>query len=395
MVLAQPELRTNPEAATGPGADPLAHARELAGRLAWPTTADRDRARGWDPALFARLARAKPGPGLAGPLVPEALGGGGRTAAEGLALLEGLAEGSRDPGLALAVAVHAVLATVPVRAHGTPRQRERYLPRMASGEWFGAVSLRQTHGGSVAPAVTARPATGACGGWLLTGRLDLVAGAPVAHHFLVVAAHEGGGRTAFLVDRATPGLLVTEDGPAAMHTCPWGRLQLDGAHVADHAVLGTVEGAATEVEPLLAVLDWVYCGAPWLGVMRALARDAVRAARERELFGRPLAHDQATRFALADLATQVELAEGLLRQTAARLDDGGALPLQEAAAARLFVAGAARRVTRAAADLTGPLADTGDGLAERAHRDALFLSRTGGGAQVLRPVVAASLLGLG
>ncbi|MFD3607269.1 acyl-CoA dehydrogenase family protein [Streptomyces atroolivaceus] len=395
MVLAQPELRTDPEAATGLGAGPLERSRELAGRLAWPTTAERDRDRSWDPALFAELARAEPGPSLAGPLVPASLGGGGSTAAEGLALLEGLAEGSRDPGLALAVAVHAVLATVPLRAHGTPRQRERYLPRMASGEWFGALSLRQTHGGAVAPAVTARPAPAGQGGWLLTGRLDLVAGAPVAHHFLVVAAHQGGGRTTFLVDRATPGLLVTEGGPAAMHTCPWGHLLLDGAHVDDGSVLGTVEGAAAEVEPLLAVLDWVYCSAPWLGLMRALARDALEAARGRELFGRPLTHDQATRFALADLATQVELAEGLLRRTASRLDDGGALPLQEAAAARLFVADAADRVTRTAAGLTGPLAGTGDGLAERAHRDALFLSRTGGGAQVLRPVVAASMLGLG
>ncbi|WP_189166622.1 acyl-CoA dehydrogenase family protein, partial [Sphaerisporangium melleum] len=267
-------------------------ARELADRVARPTAADRDRDRRWDPELFTELTGAGTGPGLAGPLVPRALGGSGLSAAQTCALLEGLGEGARDPGLALAVAVHAVLTTAPLRAFGTVWQRERYLPRMASGEWIGAVSLRQTQAAALTPTVTARPAEPGPGGWVLDGELDLVAGAPVAHHYLIIASHDGGGRTAFLLDRDTPGLLVDDAAPMAMHTCPWGRLILSGCAVRDDAVLGTAGAAASEVEPMLTALDWVFLSAPWLGLMRALTRDAVKGATERHLFGRPLAHSQ-------------------------------------------------------------------------------------------------------
>ncbi|QYX78364.1 acyl-CoA dehydrogenase family protein [Streptomyces akebiae] len=370
-------------------------ARELADRLAGPTTAERDRECRWDPRLFAELVAARPGPGLAGPLVPPDLGGAGLSATEAVDLLAGLGEGARDPGLALAVAVHAVLATVPLRAFGTPGQRERYLPRMASGEWVGALSLQQTQGASLAPTVTVRPAAEGAGGWVLTGELDLVAGAPVAHHFLVVAAHDDGRRTAFVVDRAGERLWVDEARPAAMPTCPWGRLVLDGRAVADTAVLGSVGGAATEVEPLLAVLDWVFSSAPWLGLIRALTRDAVDGARERRLFGRPLHHDQSVRFTLADLAARCELAEGMLYRAAEQFDSGDRPSHQDAAAARLFVAAAVRTVTDAAVRLSGPLGLSGDHLVGRAHRDGLFFAGTGGGTEVLRPVIAASLLELG
>lgn len=385
----------SPVGAGAGGAEPLLaeRARKLADRVARPTAADRDRDGRWDPALFAELADDRTEFGLAGPLVPGALGGGGLSATQTCALLEGLGEGARDPGLALAVGVHAVLATVPLRAFGSTRQRERYLPRMASGEWIGALSLRQTQGAALAPTVTARPAE--AGGWELTGELDLVACGPVAHHFLVIAAHDDGSRTAFVVDRYTPGLLIGDAGPTAMRTCPWGRLVLDGCPVPDEAVLGTVGGAAGEVEPLLAALDWVFSSAAWLGVIRALTRDAIEDARERRLFGRPVAHGQSARFTLADLGARYELASGLLYRAAGQFDAGGRPSHQDAAAARLFVAQAARAVTEGAAGLSGPLAPAGDHLIERAHRDALFFAGTGGGTEVLRPVIAASLLGLG
>ncbi|MGE7435588.1 acyl-CoA dehydrogenase family protein [Kitasatospora sp. NPDC001175] len=367
-------------------------ARSLAERVVRPTAAGRDRAGRWDHALFAELAADRPGPGLAGPLVPRALGGTGLSAAQTCALLEGLGEGARDPGFALAVGAHSVLATVPIRAFGSAGQRERYLPRMASGEWLGSVSLHQTRGAAADPAVAARPAGDGSGGWVLGGDLDLVVGAPVAHHFLVVAGHHG-GRTAFLVDATTPGLRIAEAGPEAMPTCSWGRLVLDDCALPQEAVLGTVGGAPDEVEPLLAALDWVFTSAPWLGLLRALTRDALDGARDRRLFGRPLTHSQSARFALADLATQCELAAGLLYRAAAQFD-AGRPSLADAAAVRLFVASAARAVTEGAARLAGPPSATGDRLIERTHRDALFFAETGG-VDVLHPVIAASVLELG
>ncbi|MGW9434910.1 acyl-CoA dehydrogenase family protein [Streptomyces sp. NPDC055607] len=379
----------------GADQEPAARARDFARRVVRPSVADRDRDGRWDPDLFAELAAARTGPGFAGPLVPHGLGGGGLTATETCALLEGLGEGARDPGLALAVGVHAVLATVPLHRFGSTRQREHYLPRMASGAWTAALSLRQTQGSALTPTVTARPSASDPGGWILSGELDLVVGAPVAHHFLVLAEHYGGSRTAFLVDRSTPGLRVVDAGPAAMRTCPWGRLVLDGSPVPREAVLGGLGAAATEVEPLLATLDWVFTSAPWLGLMRALTRDAVDGATRTGLFGRPTGHSQTARFTLADLAARCELAAGIVHRAAGQFDSGGRPSHQDAATARLFVADAVRTVVEGAARLTGTHALTGDHLVERAHRDALFFASTGGGTEVLRPVIAASLLGLG
>lgn len=354
-----------------------AQARYLAAHLARPTAAERDRPGRWDASMFKALIAAF-APGLTG--------------AQTAAVLTALGEGGRDPGLALAVTAHAVLTTVPLRAFGTAAQHERYLPRMASGEWPGGLSLRQTRGAALACTVAVTPAGDGASGWVLSGRLDQVVLGAEAHHYLVVAEHRDGSRTAFLLDRDTPGLRAAPDGPAALAGCAWGRLALDEARVPADAVLGTVGAAGTETEPLVAALDWVFTSAGWLGVMRALTDEALAGARTLELFGAPLAHSQSVRFLLADLAVQNELAAGLLHRTAARFDGDTAPSAQEAATVRHFTATAARTVTEGAARLAGA---TSHGLVERAHRDALFFASTAGGADVLRPVIAAPLLRLG
>ncbi len=354
----------------GAGADDAAavieQVRQLAGHLARPTAAGRDRHREWDETLFKALT------------VPGTFGGG-LTAVQTSALLTALGEGSQDPGLALAVTTHAVLVTVPLRTFGTDAQRERYLAPIAAGEWLGGLSLLQTSGGP--KTVTARAAGP---DWALSGTLDLVALGPKAHHFLVIASHSTGARTAFLIDADTPGLEVVEAAPAALRTCPWGRLVLDNCVVPAEAVLGSVGGAATEVEPLLATLDWIFVSAAWLGILRALATGSLAAARTRELLD-----SQSARFTLADLNIQNELVAGLLTQVAAGLDESTPTAYQDAASARLFTASAVRAVTEAAAELAGL---EGSDLVDRAYRDARFFVSSGGGSEVLRPVIAASIL---
>ncbi|TDD54139.1 hypothetical protein E1263_27375 [Kribbella antibiotica] len=346
--------------------------RQLAGHLARPTAAARDRHREWDETLFKALT------------VPGTFGGG-LTAVQTGALLAALGEGSQDPGLALAVTTHAVLVTVPLRTFGTEAQRERYLPAIAAGDWIGGLSLLQTSGG-----VTTVTARAAGADWVLSGSLELVALGPKAHHFLVIAEHSTGSRTAFLVDADAPGLRVEESAPAALRTCPWARLVFDDCQVSADAVLGSVGDAATEVEPLLASLDWVFVSAAWLGILRALASESLGALRTREVAGAPVGHSQAARFTLADLAIQNELVGGLLERVAGLFDESAPTAYQEAASARLFAASAVRVVTEAAAELAGPA--VGDEFVDRAYRDARFFVSSGGGSELLRPVVAASML---
>lgn len=347
---------------------------------------------GLDPELFdvtgSRIEKSH----LIGPLVPVELGGAGLSAVETSAALEGLGAGTRDPGLALAVVVHAALTAAPIRAFGTAGQRERYLPRMASGEWIGAVSLHQTQGAALGTPVTARRVPD---GWVLDGTLELVAGGPAAHHFLVVAAHPEGGRTAFVVDRDTPGLRVEESGPGALRGCGWARLRLGSCPVPDDAVLGTPGGARTEAEPLLMALDGVFTSAPWVGLARELLREASEGAGRRELFGRPLRSSQSVRFTLADMATRVELARGMVLRAAADLDAGGARSAASAAAAKLFVVDSVSGIVAGALRLSPAWSDTEPGLAQRIQHDAAFFSTAAGTTEILRSVVAASALELG
>ncbi|WP_431975909.1 acyl-CoA dehydrogenase family protein [Micromonospora haikouensis] len=353
--------------------------RYLAGHLARPTATERDRRRSWDDDLCKALT---------------AVFGDGLTGVQTAAALAALGEGSRDPGLALAVTTHAVLTTVPLRAFGTSAQHERYLPRIAAGEWLGALSLRQTRAGAFASTVAARPARDGASGWVLSGSLEQVVLGAQAHHFLVVAEHRDGSRTAFLLDRDTPGLRVEQAGPAAMSSCCWGKLVLDECRAPADAVVGAVGAAAAQTEPLLAGLDWVFTSATWLGIMRALTDESLAAARDHDLFGAPLAHSQSVRFLLADIAIQNELAAGLLHRAAERFDGTATPSPQEAATVRLFTSSAVRTVAAGAAQLSGA-GSAADGFVERAHRDALFFASTAGGTEVLRPVIAASLLGLG
>ncbi|GAA2659607.1 acyl-CoA dehydrogenase family protein [Actinosynnema pretiosum] len=360
--------------------------RRFAHERVRPTAEARDAARRWEPGLFAALA----GTGLTGALVPASLGGGGRGATEVAGALAALGAGGRVVGFGLAALGHAVLATAPVRAFGTPEQRARLLPDLASGSRIGAVSLRETRGWAAEPGVRAT-ATGP--GWVLTGALDLVPQAASADHLVVVAGHGDGTRTAFLLERGATGLSVDAAAPLAVPTGGWGGVVLDGVPVGADAVLGGVGRAGTGVEPLLASLDWTFTSALWVGVMRALTADAPARMGARTLFGRPVSHVQSARLSLADMAARCELAWGLVERAARAFDDGEPSHLH-AATARHFTSAAARFTVDRAAELCGATGTARERTAERAHRDALFLADTGG-VEVLRPVIAASVLGLG
>ena len=365
--------------------------RRFAERAIRPGVDARDSERRWDPVLFAGLAAT----GLVGALVPAELGGGGCGATEVADALVALGEAGRDYGLALATVAHAVLTAVPIRALGTRSQREEYLPALAGGELVGSVSLRQTQGAAAAPAVLVHAAATGDGSWLLGGELDLVPQAASAGVFLVVAQHPDGTRTAFLVDHDTPGVSVDRTAPPpAAATCAWGRVVLDGCVLGPDAVLGAVGGAAAGVEPLLASLDWTFTSAVQVGIIRALATDSIVRAGARTLFGRPVTHVQSERLSLSDMASRGELAWNVVRLAAESFDEGRPSHLH-AATARHFTARAARFVADRAAQVLGATGCAGDQVVERAHRDALFFSETGGGPEVLRPVIAANLLGLG
>lgn len=370
-------------------------ARSFAEREVEPSAASRDQGRRWEPELFTKLAER----GIPGALLPREQGGRELSALETCVLLEGFGEGSGDAGLSLAAGVHGLLCAVPIWKLGTEAQKQRYLRRMASGEWVGGLSLFELEGGAAAPNLTARAAKQGRR-WLLHGAKAHVINAPVAHHFLVMAVTDPSASparlSAFLIERDTPGLRIrTPAEPMSMRTCPSAELLLEGCEVPEEALLGTEGAALSEVLPLLLALERTCLAAPWLGLMRALTERTARQAREQELFSRPLARFQSVRAMLADMKTRCELSGDILYRAAWQLDHLTRPPRRDAAGAKLFISTSAQQVARDAMQVHGLYGLAPHHFVERAHRDSMFLTVTGGGSEVLRSIIAGSLLNLG
>lgn len=370
-------------------------ARAFAERAVEPSVASRDQRRHWEPELFTELAAQ----GILGAFLPREQGGRELSTLETCFLLEGFGEGSGDAGLALAVGVHGLLCAVPIWKLGTSAQKQKYLSKIISGEWVGGLSLFELEGGAAMPNLTAR-AVRQGRRWLLNGVKAHVLNAPVAHHFLVTAVTNFSASparlSAFLVDRESPGLyLRTPSEPMGMRTCPTADLLLEDCELPEEALLGTEGAALSEVLPLLLALDRTCLLAPWLGLMRALTARTLQRAREQELFARPLARFQSVRIMLSDMKTRCELSGDMLYRAAWQLDHLSRPPRLDAAGARLFVSTSAQKVARDAIQVHGLYGLAPHHLVERTCRDSMHLTITGGGNEVLRSIIAGSLLNLG
>ncbi len=327
--------------------------------------------------------------GIASALLPARHGGRHLSTAEACALWDGLGEGTADAGLVLALSAHALLTAVPLWKLGTPDQQRRYLPRVASGEWVGALSLHELEGAASPANQAVRAVRRAEGGWLLSGTKTHVVNAAFAHHFLVTAMGDGDGASTFVVDADARGVRVerSADGSAT--------LVLQDCPVREPSLLGTEGAAFHETLPLLTALDSTAVLAPWLGVMRALTDRALRAALDSQAFGRPVERLQTVRFTLADMRSRCELSGDLLHRAAWQLDRLPEPGRQDAAVARLFVTNSARSVVADAARVLALAGQAADPVVARAARDAAWLGATGGGVDGFRSVIAGSLLGLG
>jgi alkylation response protein AidB-like acyl-CoA dehydrogenase len=357
--------------------------RNLGRSLVEPSVVERDRKAAWNPYLFTALNEA----GLTGLLVPVRDGGLGLTILEAVALMDGFGEGAVDAGLAFAIGAHALLCGVPIATLGDSAQRERYL----SGQRLGALALSEIDGGATTNG-SGVTATQTGHGWRLDGTRSHVVNAPNADYFLITAATGRYQRTAFLIDRDTPGVCLQREAEVtSLRTAPTAGLMLAGCQVASGAVLGSVGAAATELVPLLAMLDRTCLLAPWLGILRALAGHTLALATEQPLFGSPLVRSQSVRLAVVDIQTQVELGSGLLYRAAWQLDRMDQAPRQDTAMTKLFLANAVRDAVTTAGKFTRI---TPHHLVERVNRDVLALTASGG-AEVLRSVVAGAMLGLG
>jgi alkylation response protein AidB-like acyl-CoA dehydrogenase len=267
--------------------------------------------------------------------------------------------------------VHNTLVVNAIRRWATEDQKRHWLSRLAK-DTAGAYALSEAGSGSDAFALQTRAERGD-GGYRLNGRKLWISNAREADLFIVFATLDPAagyrGITAFFVENDTPGFIVgrKEDkmGIRASSTC---ELILDNCQVPDSNLLGEPgKGYKIAIETLNE--GRIGIGAQMLGLAEGALGHAVRYAKERRQFGKPIAEFQAIQFQLAEMATQIEAAR-LMVYNAARLKDAGESYVREAAMAKLFSSQVAESVASQCVEIFGGNGFVRDYPAEKYYRDA-------------------------
>jgi alkylation response protein AidB-like acyl-CoA dehydrogenase len=341
--------------------------------------------------LPRELWRKCAGIGLLGLPVPEPYGGSGLDPLSTALALEALGYACQDGGLVFSVCAHLLAGVVPIWKHGSETQRERYLPRLCSGEWIAVNAMTEPGTGSDAFALQTR-AQPEDGGFRITGTKTFGTNGPVADLALVFAHVEAdqersGGITAFIVERGTPGLSL---GPAAekmgLRTSPLGDLFLEDVHVPADAVLGKV-GAGEMLFNHAMNWERICLFAAHVGTMERLLEQAVDYARTRRAFGEPIGQFQAVAHKIADMKVELEAARLLTYRAAWRLDRDRGVVL-DAAMAKLFVSESFVRAARDVVQVHGGYGYMAEYQVERALRDALGSTLYSGTSEIQRNIIA-------
>jgi alkylation response protein AidB-like acyl-CoA dehydrogenase len=331
--------------------------------------------------------------GLLGIRIPEAYGGAGF---DMLAYAVAVEEIARvDGSLALTVASHNGLGTGHILAFGSEAQKQKYLPRAARGEWLAAWALTEPGSGSDSAAMktTARREGD---DWVLRGSKMFITQGSVGGFCIVLARTRFDvpaqrGITAFIVETSTPGYNASKKlekyGCRSSDTV---EITLDDVRVADEQRLGELDRGFLDT---MRILDGgrVSIAAMALGLGRGALEMAVRYAKDRHAFGKPIAEFQSMQFLLADAKTDLEAA-ALLTYRAAALADAGRRFSQEASMAKLFASEVATRVCNDAMQVHGGYGYTREFDIERHLRDAKLCEIGEGTSQVQRMVIAKHLL---
>lgn len=319
--------------------------------------------------LDAALLRKLFALGLMGIEIPEEFGGSGGSFFDCVLAVEKLSV--VDPSVGLVVDVQNTLVASALLRWGTPEQKRKYLPRLAS-DTVGAYALSEAGSGSDAFALQTR-AVKRGDQYLLTGRKLWISNAKEAGLFIVFATVDASaghkGITAFLVEKGAPGFAIgrKEDklGIRASSTC---ELILEECAVPAAQVLGEAgKGYKIAMETLNG--GRIGIGAQMLGLAEGAWGHAVKHAKERKQFGKAIVEFQAMQFQLAEMATDIEAAR-LLVYNAARLKDAQLEFRKEAAMCKYVASRMAERVASLAVEVLGGPGFVKESPVEKLYRDA-------------------------
>jgi glutaryl-CoA dehydrogenase len=264
-----------------------------------------------------------------------------------------------DSGYRSAMSVQSSLVMYPILAYGSQAQRDRYLPRLATGEWVGCFGLTEPDHGSDPGSMKTR-AVKVAGGYRLTGSKTWITNAPIADVFIVWAKTEDGVIRGFVLDKGAKGLSAPKiEGKMSLRASTTGQIAMDEVFVADEQLLTGVSG----LKGPFGCLTKARYGIAW-GALGA-AEDCWHRARQYTLdriqFGRPLAANQLIQLKLANMMTEITLGLQACLRVGRLMDEDRASP-EMVSLIKRNSCGKALEIARAARDMHG-----GNGIADEFH----------------------------
>jgi short-chain 2-methylacyl-CoA dehydrogenase len=360
--------------------------REFAEERVGPLASELDGESRFPYELVAELAEL----GLMGMPIPEEYGGGGTDTVAYAIAIEELTR--VDSSIAVTVAAHTSLGTMPIFLFGNERQKREWLPRLAGGEQLAAFGLTESEAGSDAGATRTR-AELRDGSWVINGSKIFItnAGTDISGCVTITARTDDNEISNVIVPNGTPGYGISPP----MHKLGW--------HASDTRELSFAECAVPEGNLLgergrgfrqfLTILDGgrISVAAMGVGLAQGAYELAYGYAKERRQFGRPIAKFQAVQFQLADMATEIEAGRALTYK-AAWLKDQGRPFGRDAAMAKLYTGELSNRVVNAALQIHGGYGYMEESAIARFYRDQKILEIGEGTNDIQRMVIAKHLL---
>jgi alkylation response protein AidB-like acyl-CoA dehydrogenase len=362
--------------------------RDFAEKEIRPHVMEWDESQEFPRALFSKLGEL----GLMGVLVPTEYGGSGMGYLEYVTMLTEI--GKVCGSIGLSVAAHNSLGTGHILQFGNEEQKQRWLPKLATGEHLAAWGLTEQNTGSDAGGMlTTAVADG--DDYILNGSKNFITHGKLGDVAVVIARTgekgDSHGMTAFVVERGTPGFSAgKKEDKLGMRASETTEMIFDNCRIPKSQVLGEVgEGFIQSMK----VLDGgrISIAALSLGIAKGAYLAAKQYSKERHQFNQPISNFQGIAFKLADMATEIEAAE-LLTLQAADMKNRGMKVTRESAYAKYYASEVSVRVATEGVQIFGGYGYTKDFPAEKYYRDSKLCTIGEGTSEIQKLVIAREIL---
>lgn len=367
----------------------IAHSiRDFAKKHIKPYMMDWDEKQTFPEELFHQLGNM----GYMGVLVPEKYGGSAMDYHEYITVIEEISK--VDSSIGLSLAAHNSLCTNHILEFGNEEQKQKWLPKLAHGEWIGAWGLTEHNTGSDAGGMSTTAVEDG-DHYIINGAKNFITHG-ISGHIAVVIVRTGEkgdskGMTAFVIEKGTPGFSAgKKENKMGMRASETAELIFDNCRIPKENILGKIgEGFIQSMK----ILDGgrISIGALSLGIAKGAYAASLKYAKEREQFGQAIGKFQAIGFKLADMATEIEASELLLHKAAHDKIKGEKMT-KIGAMAKMYASEVCVKIANEAVQIHGGYGYTKDFPVEKFYRDAKLCTIGEGTTEIQKLVISRNIL---